>query len=158
MIFDGQDSPSPRRKSSIPSLAASKVAQQKAEKRREVACSVHKLLEKQRQDRKYGSSLDLKNVGDDGELDGEGASSPSRTAASRLLTKKQLAEMAWSVRRLSKKLTSIRLKLNVRTVFLLTKAHDEDLIGYTRGVAEWLLSTERDRPYTVYDMLYMWTG
>ena len=119
-----------------------------------MACSVHKLLEKQRQDKKTGSSVDLKNIGEDGELDGEGGGSGSgRTEASRLLTKKQLAEMAWSVRKLSKKLTSIRLKLHVKAVFLLTKAHDEDLIGYTRGVAEWLLSTERETPYIVYGML-----
>lgn len=68
---------------------------------------------------------------------------------SRLLTKKQLADMAWNVRELSKRLGGLRLKLKVKTVFLLTKAHDEDLIVYTRGVAEWLLSTERESPYTV---------
>jgi NAD+ kinase len=69
---------------------------------------------------------------------------------SRLLTKKQLSDMAWGVRELSKRLGSIRLKLKVKTVFLLTKAHDEGLIGNTREVAKWLLSPERDVRYTVW--------
>lgn len=69
---------------------------------------------------------------------------------SRLLTKKQLSDMAWGVRELSKRLGSIRLKLKVRSVFLLTKAHDETLIGNTREVARWLLSEERNVRYTVY--------
>jgi NAD+ kinase len=69
---------------------------------------------------------------------------------SRLLTKKQLSDMAWGVRELSKRLGSIRLKLKVKTVFLLTKAHDETLIGNTREVAQWLLSPEREVRYTVY--------
>ncbi len=69
---------------------------------------------------------------------------------SRLLTKKQLSDMAWGVRELSKRLGSIKLELKVKTVFLLTKAHDENLIGNTREVAKWLLSPERDVRYTVW--------
>lgn len=69
---------------------------------------------------------------------------------SRLLTKKQLSDMAWGVRELSKRLGSIRLKLKVKTVFLLTKAHDETLIGNTREVAKWLLSADREVRYNVW--------
>jgi len=69
---------------------------------------------------------------------------------SRLLTKKQLSEMAWGVRELSKRLGSIRLKLKVRTVFILTKAHDEELIDNTRDMVRWLLSSDREVRYTVY--------
>jgi NAD+ kinase len=69
---------------------------------------------------------------------------------SRLLTKSQLSEMAWGVRELSKRLGSIRLKLKVRNVFILTKAHDEDLIGNTRDVVRWLLSSEQEVRYNVY--------
>lgn len=69
---------------------------------------------------------------------------------SRLLTKKQLSDMAWGVRELSKRLGSIRLKLKVRTVFILTKAHDESLIANTREVTRWLLSPERQVRYTVF--------
>jgi NAD+ kinase len=74
---------------------------------------------------------------------------PSATH-SRLLTKKQLSDMAWGVRELSKRLGSIRLKLKVKTVFILTKAHDETLIENTREVVRWLLSEERQVRYTVY--------
>ena len=58
--------------------------------------------------------------------------------------------MAWGVRELSKRLGSVRLKLKVKTIFVLTKAHDETLIGYTREVVDWLLSHERDTAYIVY--------
>lgn len=57
--------------------------------------------------------------------------------------------MALGVRELSKRLGSVRLKLKVKTVFLLTKAHDEGLIGYSREVVEWLLSKDRATPYIV---------
>lgn len=69
---------------------------------------------------------------------------------SRLLTKKQLSDMAWGVRELSKRLGSIRLKLRVKTVFLLTKVYDEGLIQNTREIVKWLLSPDREVRYTVY--------
>jgi len=88
---------------------------------------------------------------DDGqEIEVESPFRDEHAVHSRLLTKKQLSDMAWGVRELSKRLGSVRLKLKVKNVFLLTKAHDETLIGNTREVAKWLLSPERDVPYTVY--------
>ncbi|KAL1976027.1 hypothetical protein VTN31DRAFT_4419 [Thermomyces dupontii] len=69
---------------------------------------------------------------------------------SRHLTKKQLSDMAWNVRKLSRRLGSIKLKLTVKTVFVVTKVHDESLIRLTREMVQWLLSPERDYPYTVY--------
>lgn len=78
------------------------------------------------------------------------AADGKHATSSRLLTKKQLSDMAWGVRELSKRLGSIRLKLKVRTVFLLTKAHDESLIENTREVAKWLLSEDRAVRYIVY--------
>ena len=69
---------------------------------------------------------------------------------SRLLTKKQLSDMAFSIRELSKRLGRFRLKLDIRNVFLLTKAYDETLIGLAREVAAWLLSKESDGNYTVW--------
>jgi NAD+ kinase len=69
---------------------------------------------------------------------------------SRLLTKKQLSEMAWGVRELSRRLGSMRLKFRVRTIFLLTKIYDPELIGKTRELCRWLLDKERDVRYTVY--------
>ena len=67
---------------------------------------------------------------------------------SRLLTKKQLSDMAFGIRELSKKLSHVKLKLNVRNIFVLTKAHDESLIGHTAELTEWLLKSENG--YTVW--------
>ncbi|KAK3308837.1 ATP-NAD kinase-like domain-containing protein [Chaetomium strumarium] len=69
---------------------------------------------------------------------------------SRLLTKKQLSEMAWGVRQLSRRLGSMRLRFRVKTIFLLTKIYDPDLVGKTRELCRWLLDKEREVRYTVY--------
>jgi NAD+ kinase len=69
---------------------------------------------------------------------------------SRLLTKKQLSEMAWGVRELSRRLGSMRLRFRVKSIFLLTKIHDAELIGKTRELCRWLLDREREVRYTVY--------
>ncbi|KAL4867558.1 hypothetical protein BDV12DRAFT_118956 [Aspergillus spectabilis] len=76
--------------------------------------------------------------------------SPKNEVESRHLTKKQLSDMAWNVRNLSKKLDSIRLKLNVKTIFLVTKAGDESVIDSTRKVTQWLLSKDRGTEYVLY--------
>ncbi|KAK0638687.1 ATP-NAD kinase-like domain-containing protein [Cercophora newfieldiana] len=84
----------------------------------------------------------------------DGSLSRSSSAAdlrSRLLTKKQLSEMAWGVRELSRRLGSIRLKFRVRTVFLLVKVHDREIISKARELTEWLLDERaRGTAYTVY--------
>ncbi|KAI1435991.1 ATP-NAD kinase-like domain-containing protein [Xylaria sp. CBS 124048] len=69
---------------------------------------------------------------------------------SRLLTKKQLTDMAWGVRELSRRLGMMRLKFRAENIFLLTKPYDEDLIPKTREVAKWLLSKDRDVRYNIY--------
>ncbi|KAI0541030.1 ATP-NAD kinase-like domain-containing protein [Xylaria digitata] len=69
---------------------------------------------------------------------------------SRLLTKKQLTEMAWGVRELSRRLGTARLKFKAKHIFLLTKVYDEDLIPKTRELAKWLLSKDRDVRYIIY--------
>lgn len=71
-----------------------------------------------------------------------------QTQHSRLLTKKELSDMAFGIRELSKKLSQIRLKLHVKNIFILGKAHDEALIKNAREVTEWLL--QKDPEYTVY--------
>ena len=122
------------------------------------ACFIHSLLETQKQQKhnKQEKHQALRN-GDNGSglgltptTESSGVDTPTH---SRLLTKKQLSDMAYNVRELSKRLGNVRLKLNVRKVFLLTKAHDETLIQYTREVAKWLLSNERETQFTVYEAL-----
>ncbi|KAK6855778.1 ATP-NAD kinase [Apiospora arundinis] len=70
--------------------------------------------------------------------------------SSRLLTKKQLGEMAWGVRELSRRLGSVRLKFEARSIFILTKVFDAELVPKTREVTKWLLSKERGVQYTVW--------
>lgn len=81
-------------------------------------------------------------------IDKDPLSQAEQTHHSRLLTKHQISEMALGIRELSKKLAQIRLKLHVRNVFILGKAHDETLIKYTRETAEWVLS--KNAKYNVY--------
>ncbi|GAB1314158.1 UTR1 (Associated with ferric reductase activity) [Madurella fahalii] len=80
-----------------------------------------------------------------------GARSASADAPnSRLLTKKQLSEMAWGVRELSRRLGSMRLRFRVKSIFLLTKIYDPELIVKTRELCRWLLDREREVRYTIY--------
>lgn len=72
----------------------------------------------------------------------------NQTQHSRLLTKKEISDMAFGIRELSKKLSQIRLKLHVKNIFILCKAHDEGLIKNSRETTEWLL--KKDPSYTVY--------
>jgi NAD+ kinase len=69
---------------------------------------------------------------------------------SRLLTKKQLSDMAWGVRELSRRLGSMRLKFKVKSIFVLAKIQDPDLLLKVRQLTKWLLSRERGSRYTVY--------
>ncbi|RMD41956.1 hypothetical protein DV735_g3183, partial [Chaetothyriales sp. CBS 134920] len=69
---------------------------------------------------------------------------------SRLLTKQQLSNMALSVRELAKRLSNLKVKMKIRSVFLLTKVHDVTLIRKTRDLVQWLLSKERSELYIVY--------
>ncbi|KAK4226882.1 NAD(+) kinase [Podospora fimiseda] len=80
------------------------------------------------------------------------ASATSPEINSRLLTKRQLSEMAWGVREFSRKLGSMRLRLRVKTIFLLTKIYDAQLIQHTRELSKWLLddAEHKDAKYTVY--------
>ncbi|KAL8770868.1 MAG: hypothetical protein Q9209_003519 [Squamulea sp. 1 TL-2023] len=104
------------------------------------------LLEDQKKSRKAQPAV----VHNEDRLFDKESDTHNQAVHSRLLTKRQLSEMAIGVRELSKKLGSIRLKLKVKNIFLLTKAHDSDLIGLTRNITEWLLSKHRHTSYTVY--------
>ncbi|THC89721.1 hypothetical protein EYZ11_010837 [Aspergillus tanneri] len=79
-----------------------------------------------------------------------GDQSTKKVVHSRHLTKAQLSDMAWNVRKLSKKLDSIKLKLSVKNVFIITKAGDETVIAHTREIVQWFLSKDRNTNYTVY--------
>lgn len=120
-------------------------------------CLVHKLVERTQRAHQPKVELKLDSINEvrDEKSVVNGKASPkseeeTRAIHSRLLTKKQLSDMAMSVRSLAKKLGRLKVKMNIKTVFLLTKAHDKTLIAKTRDVARWLLSKERDVQHTVY--------
>lgn len=109
-------------------------------------------MEVRRLDGKGGPSIDeiASRVQLDGETGSQTGTRKEEPTNSRLLTKKQLSDMAWGVRELSKHLGSMRIKPKVRNVFILTKTYDIELIGNTREVVKFLLSPERDRKHSVY--------
>ncbi|PGH05151.1 hypothetical protein AJ80_08387 [Polytolypa hystricis UAMH7299] len=134
-----------RRKSSLVAREKPKISRHHAEQ--ESACFVHSLLG-------LSHLSGLEHPIQDGELNkgvdkiahDENHSAPT----SRLLTKRQLSDMAWNIRALSKRLGSIKLSLDVKTVFVLTKPQDQCLMKLTREVTMWLLSKDRQSRYTVY--------
>jgi len=145
-VFDADNAH--RRRSSLVTTKNPRLAKQSAERRQDTACFVHSLLEKQRKSRD-SKDVNLQHINEDTKTDKAAGTGDDQATHSRLLTKRQLSDMAVGVRELSKRLGSVRLKLRVKTVFLLTKAHDEALIGYTSEAAEWLLSKDRATPYIV---------
>lgn len=112
-------------------------------------CKVHQMLECQREARKRAATL--KGIEEDKVQDKptNGVKDSHDGLYSRLMTKKQLAEMALGVRELSKRLGSVKLKVKVKTVFILTKIHDEEVLGKARELTEWLLDKSQDVPYIV---------
>ncbi|KAF2873500.1 ATP-NAD kinase-like domain-containing protein [Massariosphaeria phaeospora] len=116
--------------------------------RRGTQCFVHSLLEKHE-----GIPTDEHNASYEGRaqerrVDKDILNDAEPAHHSRLLTKKQISDMAFGIRELSKKLAQIRLKLHVRNVFILAKAYDETLIVHTRETTDWLLT--KNQSYRVY--------
>jgi NAD+ kinase len=116
--------------------------------RKTTACIVHTLLEKHDGLPVKDQSQSYEGLAQEKLIDKDPHGHANQTQNSRLLTKKQLSDMAFGIRELSKKLSQIRLKLHVKNIFILGKAHDESLIKNSREVADWLLT--KDPGYTVY--------
>ncbi|KAF2666976.1 ATP-NAD kinase [Microthyrium microscopicum] len=79
---------------------------------------------------------------------GEYFHSHAEHSQSRLLSKKQLSDMAFNIRELSKTLSHMKLKLKVQNIFILGKIHDTTVVQLSRTLAEWLLA--KNRHYRVY--------
>jgi NAD+ kinase len=105
-------------------------------------CFVHQLLENHR--RTGGMQKHLMHPGLGGNNIPEDEDTVHHHVQSRLLSKKQLSDMAFSIRELSKKLAHLRLKLKVHNIFILGKAYDEAVILYTRELVCWLLERDPD--------------
>lgn len=114
-------------------------------------CFVHQLLENHR--RTGALKHDGLHPGIQGKKDEtrDGSNAPedlNNHFQSRLLSKKQLSDMAFSIRELSKKLAHIKIKLTVHNIFILGKAHDEEVVRNTNQLACWLL--KKDPHHRVY--------
>lgn len=141
VIFDKHDAQ--RRRASLATDDPPKKTRP-GQKRQKTACFVHALLgnrvrsgawapNEEGLSQSQPSDKDYPAAGENGNED-----HPQHTQ-SRLLTKKQLSEMAVGIRKMSKELGHIRLKIRGHNVFLLTKAHDQTLVAKTRDMTEWLL-------------------
>ena len=107
------------------------------------------MLECQRQARKRAATLKSIQENKSQESPVNGSRDGHDGLYSRHMTKKQLAEMAFGVRELSKRLGSVKLKVNVKNVFILTKIHDEEVIRTARDLTEWLLGKDQQIKRTV---------
>ncbi|KAL5611607.1 hypothetical protein BROUX41_000809 [Berkeleyomyces rouxiae] len=84
------------------------------------------------------------------DIDAVAAAAVPASLHSRHLTKRQLTDMVWGVRELSRRLGSVRIKTRVRSIFVLTKIHDITLLSHTRRLVHWLLHPDRGARYVVY--------
>lgn len=97
--------------------------------------------------------LSYEGLAQEQHVDKDPHNSTDQVHHSRLLTKKQISDMAFGIRDLSKKLAQLRLQLRVRNVFVLGKAHDEKLIQYQKELVQWLLDKYEDINVYVEDTL-----
>ncbi|KAH0161306.1 ATP-NAD kinase, partial [Aureobasidium melanogenum] len=143
VIFEGQSTP--RRKSSIVKTNMSRPGA----KRNDTSCFIHSMLEEQENGTKHEQSIE-------GEHQERPADKLTGTPPqhgdhmqSRLLTKKQLSDMAFGIRELSKRLGRVKLMLKVRNIFVLTKLTDATLCVKAAELTKWLLD-QKEAQYTVY--------
>ncbi|KAF7570656.1 sugar kinase [Pyrenophora tritici-repentis] len=147
VVFEGGYH-SRRRKASLAPIPG-KMTSRPENGRRTTACIVHSLLEKQDGVPVKDHSQSYEGLAQERRVDKDSQTTRAeQTEHSRLLTKKELSDMAFGIRELSKKLSQIRLKLHVKNIFILGKAHDEALVKNSREVTDWLLTKSKD--YTVY--------
>jgi NAD+ kinase len=106
-------------------------------------CFVHQLLDGHRR----GASAPIREIRESilssMDKDPEGLSEQANHHHSRVLSKRQLSDVAFNIRELSKKLSHIKLKLKVQNIFILGKAYDEAVVVHTKELAEWLLKHDR---------------
>ncbi|CAD0113830.1 unnamed protein product [Aureobasidium uvarum] len=140
VIFEG--SSTPRRKSSIV-----KTNMRPSTQRNDTSCFIHNMLEEKDGGTKVEQSLE-------GEHQERPADKISGTPPqhgdhmqSRLLTKKQLSDMAFGIRELSKRLGRVKLMLKVKNIFVLTKLTDATLCAKAAELTKWLLD-QKQAQYT----------
>jgi NAD+ kinase len=149
IIFDQQEAQR-RRASMVPSAGSGTASRQKrpSSHTQKTSCFVHSLIEERSKNGHWEPSpegLTQGRTADKNTPTPKEEDALAKHTQSRLLTKKQLADMAFGIRELSKKLGHLRLLLKVRNVFLLTKAHDQALVSKTSDMTLWLLRQKNDK-------------
>ncbi|CAI6341302.1 unnamed protein product [Periconia digitata] len=142
VVFE-EDSIRRRRSSLVPSAPS-----RPGHHRTKTQCFVHTLIEKHDGIAFKDHNASYEGLSQERRVDKDPFDHAEQSHHSRLLTKKQISDMAFGIRELSKKLSQIRLMLNVRNIFILAKAHDETLIKHARETTDWLLT--KDEKYKVY--------
>jgi NAD+ kinase len=123
------------------------------------SCYVHQLLDQQRGSGTWTPSLEGMAAHKKADKDPLGmhnsmvSGDGNHHTESRLLTKKQLSDMALGIRELSKKLSHVQLKIRIKNIFILVKAHDESLMIQTRTLAAWLMN--KDESFVVYGTSFL---
>ncbi|THY34425.1 ATP-NAD kinase [Aureobasidium pullulans] len=142
VVFEEQ--PQARRKSSIV-----KTNMRPGPKRNNTSCIVHLGLEEK--DDETMTEPSEEGVSMEKPADKLTGSPPNHAehTQSRLLTKKQLSDMAFGIRELSKRLGRVKLMLKVKNVFVLTKLTDATLCAKAAELTKWLLD-QKEAQYTVY--------
>ena len=143
MVFDPENEHRRRSSLVLNDNDAPRISRRRAQKDNPFSCVVHNLLPA------LGQSLGGIDENGPGEA-GRPTKGASKILPSQRLTKKQLSAVTVSARNLAKKLASVRVKGDIKSIFLLTKIHDDTLIAKAREVVKWLLSKDRDSPYVVW--------
>ncbi|KAF3930630.1 hypothetical protein ABW19_dt0205789 [Dactylella cylindrospora] len=132
VLFDPNSQTSKRRKSSM--VAAH-------HHRSSSSCLVHEMLEGKRLNNLVPTQ-EIKDVEETHRIDAFIDEKVVEEGTSRILTKKQLSEMALGVRELSKRLGNLRMKLpkhNLR-ILIVAKTQDHENVRHNRELLEWLMT------------------
>ncbi|KEQ96036.1 hypothetical protein AUEXF2481DRAFT_39126 [Aureobasidium subglaciale EXF-2481] len=141
VVFEEQHST--RRKSSIV-----KTNMRPGAMRNDTSCFIHNMLEEK--DEGVEPAQTEESIQDEKPAD-KPTGNPHQHSdhmQSRLLTKKQLSDMAFGIRELSKRLGRVKLMLKVKNIFVLTKLTDATLCAKAAELTKWLL--DQDAQYNVY--------
>jgi NAD+ kinase len=142
VIFEGQSTP--RRKSSIVKTNMSRPNT----KRNDTSCFIHNMLEEKEDGTKHEKNLEGENQEKPADKISDINPHNSEHMQSRLLTKKQLSDMAFGIRELSKRLGRVKLMLKVKNIFVLTKLTDATLCVKAAELTKWLLD-QKEAGYNV---------
>ncbi|OLL27030.1 putative kinase [Neolecta irregularis DAH-3] len=122
----------------------------------QTACRLHSLLQLSNTAEGIGDEIltrALPDATEHSEPGTPGSPNGSPNSLLRCLTKKELSDMVFGVRELSKGLGSPRIHMDLKTIMIITKPNDEDVVTFAKELALWILKTpikSSDGQYTVF--------